>query len=175
MRPFLLSLFAAVLVLGSGLWLITSQAEADAGAEALAAIDAGPEAPSVAVVEPVPAAPCIDADGPGPAPCVASPLDEPRAYLDTAATAKRDGWALLVVVLAFGILTGVSRWVAWLRSGWRALAVSTGIATTAAAANAGFLGGSWTAMLTAAGAALMLAWQGDRTVAAQVKAAKAVG
>jgi hypothetical protein len=138
-----------------------------ASADDLPSLDAGAAAPTP------PPAPCLDSDGPGPAPCVASPLDSPRAYLDTAATAKREGWALLIGVLGFGALVIASRKVKWLSVGWRALAVSGAVAAGAAAINAAFMGGSWTAMLYAAGGAAMLAWQGDRTVAAQVKAAKA--
>jgi hypothetical protein len=104
--------------------------------------------------------PCIDRDGPGPAPCIADPLTEPRAYLDTAASAQRLGWVVLVLVLAFAVLRALTRWVPWLREGWRVLVVSTVLASMAAACNAAFLGGSWWAMAMAAGGAAMLALQG---------------
>jgi hypothetical protein len=105
--------------------------------------------------------PCIDRDGPGPAPCIADPIAEPRAYVDTAASAQKLGWPLLVLVVVFAALRIATRWVRWLRVGWRELAIATLTASVAAACNAGFMGGSWWAMLTAAGGAAMIALQGN--------------
>jgi hypothetical protein len=129
----------------------------------------------VAVAPPKSAAPCIDRDGDGPEPCVSNPIDEPRAYLDTVASAKRLGWPLLVLVCAFPLLVLAALKVPWLSEGYRALAVSALIAMTAAAANAAFDGGTYKAMLVAAGGAFLMALQGNRTVAQLLKQAKGGG
>jgi hypothetical protein len=118
--------------------------------------------------------PCVDRDGPGPAPCIASPLDNPRASLDTAAAAQKVGWPLLVLVLAFGLLSVLAKYIPWLDGGYRALASAGLLAALAAAANASFAGGSYYAMASAAAGAVLMALQGNRTVVAQVKQAKAV-
>jgi hypothetical protein len=104
--------------------------------------------------------PCIDRDGPGPAPCIADPLANPREVVDMAASAKRLGWGLLVMAVAFPLLVLARRWVPWLRTGWRALLSATALAMLAAACNAGFLGGAWEAMLVAAFGAAGFAVQG---------------
>lgn len=119
--------------------------------------------------------PCIDRDGPGPAPCVAEPLAEPRAYVDTAASAQKLGWPLLVLVAVFAALRIATRWIRWLRVGWRELVIATLTASIAAACNAGFMGGSWWAMLTAAGGAAMIALQGNWQVGQDAKSTRAIG
>lgn len=190
MRPIKLiaiALVALTALAGSGAALIAvgyqqgyePQAYADpvpaVGPAGAALFDAANPPPAVAPARPEPSLPCIDRDGAGPAPCIAVPLDEPRAYVDTAASAKHIGWPLLVLVILFPVLTVAGRKVPWLSTGYRALIVSGLAAGCAAAANAGFSGGSWYAMLTAAGGALLLAWQGDRTLAAHATAMRDAG
>lgn len=118
--------------------------------------------------------PCIDRDGPGPAPCIADPIAEPRGYVDTAASAQKLGWPLLVLVGAFALLRILTRWVQWLRYGWRELAIATVTAGVAAACNAGFMGGTWWAMATAAGGAAMIALQGNWQTGQDAKSTRAV-
>jgi len=135
---------------------------------AAAAVGVEPTQPSIVA----PSGPCIDRDGPGPAPCIATPLDAHGESLDTARAAQKVGWPLLVLVLAFGLLTALAGRIKWLGEGYRALASAGLIAGLAAAANASFAGGSYYAMATAAAGAVLLALQGNRTVAELVKSAK---
>jgi hypothetical protein len=159
-------LFTVVLMLAG---LARAQAEGDAGP------GAGPAAAGVGVEPTQPSIlpsgkPCIDRDGSGPAPCIESPLDNPRASLDTAAAAQKVGWPLLVLVLAFGLLSVLAKHIPWLDGGYRALASAGLLAALAAAANASFAGGSYYAMASAAAGAVLMALQGNRTVAAEQKA-----
>lgn len=127
-------------------------------------------APAAEVVR-GPGAACVDADGPaGPAPCIQSPLDNPRESFDTVMAAKRLGWPVVAFVVGFFALILASRWVPYLKSGKRALAISGATSIVAAAANAGLDGGNWSAMLVAAAGVALALVQPDRTVAAQVKA-----
>jgi hypothetical protein len=118
--------------------------------------------------------PCIDRDGPGPAPCIADPLANPREVVDMAASAQKVGWPLLVLVGAFVLLRILTHWVRWLRVGWRELVIATATASVAAACNAGFMGGTWWAMLTAGGGAAMIALQGNWQTGQDAKSTRAV-
>lgn len=155
MRPMLSNLLAPLLGVYVATMLLFCAADAS-GQDAAP----GPVGDAILANQPH-GPPCIDRDGPGPAPCIADPLTAPIGEsIDTADAARRLGWAMLALVVIFAAVRIASIRVAWLRVGWRALAVSSLLAAIAAAVNAGFLGGTWWSMVAAGGAAGLMAMQG---------------
>ena len=162
--------FAAVWAFASARWAVADPpALVDAGAGSGSAV-VGPAAVPLGIAAATPSGPCLDADGPGPAPCVSSPLKQPGASLDTAAAAKRVGWPLLVFVVLFFLAVMAGEVIPALKKGRVALFMAGGTTALAAACNAGFDGGSWYAMAAAAGAVLLTMVQGNRSVAEMLKA-----
>lgn len=116
---------------------------------------------NVAQPDPAPTA----ADTAKPSDGIADPLEHPGEAIDDLRDAKRQGWALAVLMGFVMIARTLQRLPgslgAWFRRGRRAMIVPIAIAGLAAAFDAAALGGTWTAMLlAAAGAVLALMYPG---------------
>ena len=108
---FLSSLLAILLC---GLVADVVAAPADAGGALVAPFDAGPDAGSGSAVAPPVAAPLPD------------PAEAPVESIGLLARAYKGGGLVSALILGlFFALTLAQKWVAWLRQGWRKLAVSS--------------------------------------------------
>lgn len=146
---YVLSFVLSCTMMASLLHVMTSRAQAQARADVIAQIDAGPS-PETA------AAPALVV----PPPILKDPVDDPSGYAQDALGAFRAGqWAFLVVLGLFGLARGLlfvaAKWsIAWLKRATPAL-----VAASAALASVGasLAGGSGFDLRATAGAVLMVA------------------
>ena len=156
--PFIISLALSL----AGLYWLTSRAEAQAAADTIAELDAGPgPARTLATGQPADVPPAID-----------NPVTHPREAFDDLVAAKKIGWPALILVGLTMLLLAASTWVPWLKQGARAFVVAAATTVLLAAGNTALTGGTWVAIGTAAVLAGLGYWQTNRTIAAEQKAAK---